>query len=87
MRLLSARMRVIDQVAFAHDGRQLFAAGSNVINVPDLRHKPDDRGIAVWDLAGGPSPAARLFADQRIVGFAVNPAGRWLYIRPVIERD
>jgi WD40 repeat protein len=77
MWLLPTRMRVVDQVAFAHDGRRLFAAGSNV---PDLRYKPDNRGIDVWDLAGGPNPSARLFADHLIAGFAVNPVGRWVYI-------
>ncbi|VTR96509.1 xre family transcriptional regulator : Uncultured bacterium genome assembly Metasoil_fosmids_resub OS=uncultured bacterium PE=4 SV=1: WD40 [Gemmata massiliana] len=77
MRFLTSRMRVVDQVAFARDGRRLFAAGSNV---PDLRYKPDNRGIDVWDLAGGPNPVSQLFSDQLIAGFAVNPAGRWLYV-------
>jgi WD40 repeat protein len=77
MRLLTTSIRVVDQVAFAHDGRQLFAAGSIV---PEFRHKPDNRGIDVWDLSSGPNPAARLFADHLIAGFAVNPMGRWLYI-------
>jgi WD40 repeat protein len=77
MRLLIPRMRVVDQVAFAHDGRRLFAAGSNV---PALRYRPDNRGIDVWDLPGGPNPAERLLASHLIAGFAVNPAGRWLYI-------
>jgi hypothetical protein len=49
------------RLAFAHDGGRLFAAGSNV---PDLRHKPGNRGIDFWDLAGGPNPAARLLADH-----------------------
>ena len=77
MRFLTTRMRVVDQVAFAHDGRQLFVAGSNV---PDLRYKPDNRGIEVWDLTGGLDHATRLVAEHLIAGFAVNPAGRWLYV-------
>ncbi|MBP3956095.1 hypothetical protein J8F10_12460 [Gemmata sp. G18] len=77
MRFLTSRMRVVDQVAFARDGRRLFAAGTNV---PDLRYEPNNRGIDVWDLAGGPAPVSQLLADQLIAGFAVNPAGRWLYV-------
>ena len=30
MRFLTSRMRVVDQVAFARDGRRLFAAGNDV---------------------------------------------------------
>jgi WD40 repeat protein len=77
MRFITTRVRVVDQVAFAHDGRQLFVAGSNV---PDLRYKPDNRGIEVWDLTGGPNPTTRLLAEHLIAGFAINPAGRWLYV-------
>jgi WD40 repeat protein len=77
MRFLTSRVRVVDQVAFAADGRRLFAAGSNV---PDHRYKPDNRGIDVWDLPGGPSPAERLLGDRLITGLAVNAAGRWLYV-------
>jgi WD40 repeat protein len=70
-------MRVVDQVAFTPDGRRLMAAGSNA---PDDRYKPDNRGIDVWDLHGGAEPTERLFADQLITGFVLNPAGRWLYV-------
>jgi WD40 repeat protein len=77
MQFLIPHMRVVDQVAFAHDGRRLFAAGSNV---PALRYKPDNRGIDVWDLPAAAKPAERLFANELITGFAVNPAGRWLYV-------
>jgi WD40 repeat protein len=77
MRFLNSRVRVVDQVAFAADGRRLFAAGSTV---PALRYKPDNRGIDVWDLTGGRAPAERLFPDQLIAGLALNPAGRWLYV-------
>jgi WD40 repeat protein len=77
MRFLNARMRVVDQVHFSHEGRRLFAAGSNV---PDLRYKPDNRGIDVWDLAGGAGPADRLFAEEIVAGLAVNPASGWLYV-------
>jgi WD40 repeat protein len=77
MRFLTAHMRVVDQVAFAADGRRLFAAGSNV---PDLRYQPDNRGIDVWDLTGGPKPCERLFPAHLIAGLAVNPARPWLYL-------
>ena len=77
MLILTPHMQVIDQLAFGHDGKRLYAAGSNV---PDLRYKPDNRGIDVWDLAGGPELADRLFSDRLIAGFAVNPLGRWLYV-------
>lgn len=77
MLVLNARMRVVDQLAFAPAGPRLYAAGSNV---PDLRYKPDNRGIDVWDLPGGPDPTGRLFPDELIAGFAVNPASGWLYV-------
>jgi hypothetical protein len=77
MRFLTSRMRVVDQVAFAADGRRLFGAGTTV---PALRPKPDNRGIDVWDLTGGPEPADRLFPDELISGLTVHPAGRWLYV-------
>jgi WD40 repeat protein len=84
MLVLNPRMRVVDQLAFDHDGRQLFAAGSNV---PDLRYKPGNRGIDVWDATGNPDPADRLFPTDLITGFAVNPAGRWLYIGTGYDHD
>jgi WD40 repeat protein len=70
-------MRVVDQVKFAHDGQRFFAAGSNV---PDLRYKPDNRGIDVFDLRRGADPVARLLPEHIIAGFAVNPANGWLYV-------
>jgi WD40 repeat protein len=77
MRFLNAPMRVVGQVAFGHDGRRLFAAGTMT---PELRNKPGNRGVAIWNLDGGADPAARLFADQLVAGFAVNPASGWLYV-------
>jgi WD40 repeat protein len=77
MRFLTAHMRVVDQVAFSGDGRRLFAAGSNV---PALRYTAGNRGIDVWDLPGGPSPAGRWLTDQLIVGLAVNASAPWLYV-------
>jgi WD40 repeat protein len=77
MRLLNAHMRVVAQVKFAHDGRRLFAAGTNV---PDLRRKPDNRGISVWDLRRGAEPVQRLVPGLFVTGFAVNPANGLLYV-------
>ena len=77
MRFLNAHMRVVDQVKFAHDGQRLFAAGTNV---PDLRRKPDNRGITVWDLRRGADPVERLIPGLFITGFAVNPANGLLYV-------
>jgi WD40 repeat protein len=70
-------MQVVDQLAFAHDGRRLFAAGT--MN-PDDRQKPHNRGIDIWDLSGGPTPVDRIFPERMIAGFVVNPVGRWLYV-------
>jgi WD40 repeat protein len=77
MRFLNSRMRYVDQLVFTRDGRRLFAASSNVL---DIRNNPEHRGADVFDLLGGSEPIIRLFADYRITGFAVNPAGRWLYL-------
>jgi hypothetical protein len=77
MRFLNAHMRVVDQVKFAHDGRRLFAAGTNV---SDLRRKPDNRGISVWNLDRGADPVQRLVPGLFITGFAVNPANGLLYV-------
>jgi WD40 repeat protein len=77
MRFLNAPMRVVDQVKFAHDGRRLFAAGTNV---PELRRKPDNRGITVWDLRRGDDPVQSLIPGLFITGFAINPANGLLYV-------
>jgi WD40 repeat protein len=84
MRFLATRVRVVDQVAFADAGRRLVAAGTNI---PVLRYRPDNRGIEVWDTPGGDAPVGRLFPDSVIAGFAVNPAGRWLYAGTGYDRD
>jgi WD40 repeat protein len=70
-------MRVVDQVKFAHDGKRLFAAGTNV---PDLRRKPDNRGITVWDFRRGDEPVAHLLPGLFIAGFSVNPSNGLLYV-------
>jgi WD40 repeat protein len=70
-------MQIVDQLAFAHDSRRLFAAGTMT---PDYRLKPDNRGIDVWDLSGDHAPVERIFPERLIAGFVVNPAGRWLYV-------
>jgi WD40 repeat protein len=84
MRWLTTRVRVVDQVAFADAGARLVTAGTNV---PALRYRPDNRGIEVWDVAGGAEPVAVLFRDRVIAGFAPNPAGRWLYVGTGYERN
>jgi WD40 repeat protein len=77
MRTLTTAIRVIDRLTFSHDGHQLLAAGTNV---PDLRNKPGNRGIDVWDVAGSPEPSQHLFTGELITDLVVNPAGRWLYV-------
>jgi WD40 repeat protein len=75
MRILNTQMQVVDHVAFAHDGRQLFAAGSTT-HLPG--YLPDKRGIDVWYIDG--KPGSRLLPTKFITGLAVNPAGRFLYV-------
>ena len=77
MLVLNSDIRVIDQLAFGHDGRHLYAAGSNV---PDLRYQPDNRGIDVWNIAGKRDLGERLFPNELVAGFAVNPGNGWLYV-------
>ena len=48
--------------------------------MPDLRRKPDNRGITVWDLRRGADPVERLIPGLFITGFAVNPANGLLYV-------
>jgi hypothetical protein len=77
MRTLTTTIPVIDLLTFSHDGRQLFAAGTDV---PDLRSKPGNQGIDVWDLGDSTEPTGQLFSWALITGLVVNPAGRWLSV-------
>jgi hypothetical protein len=74
MLVLNARMRFVDQIAFGHDGR-LYAAGT--LNIANCS-KRDNRGIDVWELPAA-DPLNRFLHDRVVYGFALNPAGRWLY--------
>jgi WD40 repeat protein len=74
MLVLNARMRFVDQIAFGHDGR-LYAAGT--LHSAHCS-KRDNRGIDVWELPAA-HPFTHFFHDRIVYGFALNPAGRWLY--------
>lgn len=73
MLMLVSSMRVVDQIAFGHDGR-LYASGA--WHGPD---RSDNRGIDVWNLSTGRETITHLFPDRIVNGFIVDPTGRWLY--------
>jgi hypothetical protein len=79
VRVLTSHVTHIGQLGFSADGGRLFAAtGARAPGGGWLRG--DNHGLDVWTLAGGPEPEDRRFVDTAVIGFAVNPGGRWLYV-------
>lgn len=73
----NARVRIVDQLAFGHDGQRLYAAGTWYGR---HHYQRDNRGIDVWALSDTSEPQDRLFPKYLIHGIVPNPAGRWLYV-------
>jgi WD40 repeat protein len=76
MMTLTSRIPVLDRMAFSPDGLRLYACGSMV---PDLRFKPFNHGIDVWQIGGGAGPARHYFDGGLTADFALSPCGRWVY--------
>lgn len=77
MIILTSRIPVLDRMAFSRDGTLLYACGSMV---PDLRFKPFNHGIDVWQIGGDANPRRRYFDGAIIADFATSPCGRWMYV-------
>jgi WD40 repeat protein len=73
---LKANLRIVDQLAFGHDGQRLYAAGTCYGKYQLQR---TNQGIDVWQFPGQANPDSRLLAGQWVKGLVVNPAGKWLY--------
>ncbi len=73
---LTSRIPVLDRMSFSHDGALLYACGTIV---PDLRFKPFNHGIDVWQIGGRATPARHYFDGGIIADFALSPCGRWVY--------
>jgi hypothetical protein len=77
MLVLNARVRIVDQLAFGHDGKHLYAAGTWH---GKHHYQWQNRGIDLWELSGVSEPQERLFPTYLVHGIVPNPAGGWLYV-------
>jgi WD40 repeat protein len=75
MRVIDSRVRNIGALAFAADGARLFVAGGDG---SEGRYDEANRGLDLLSLADGRD--WHRFTEDAVLGVAVHPGGRWLYL-------